>query len=83
MGKKLSELTLQELQEKKKTITGVSIGLGIVMAIACPLLLYFAITQKNYALMVVATGSLTSLAPGLSIMSQIKKEIKTRETENN
>ncbi|WP_293887761.1 MULTISPECIES: hypothetical protein [unclassified Sphingobacterium] len=81
MERKLSELTLDELKERKKKIAGVSIGLGIVMAIACPFLFYFAITQKNYALMVVATGSLASLAPGLSVMSQIKKEIKTRETK--
>lgn len=81
MEKKISELTLQKLEEKKKKIIGVTMGLGIVMAIACPVLLYFAITQKNYALMTVATGSFISLTPGLITIKQIKKEIKNRKTE--
>ncbi|MXN90914.1 hypothetical protein GR160_06705 [Flavobacterium sp. Sd200] len=81
MGKKISELTLKELEQKKKKITGAYIGLGIVMAVACPALIYFAIIQKNYALMVVATGSFISLTPGLTLITQIKKEIKARKTE--
>lgn len=77
-NKKISELNLQELEDKKKTLKGVFIGLSIVIVISCALLFYFAFTQKNYGLLAVAIGSLGWIAPGLIFLKQINQEIKKR-----
>lgn len=78
-NKKLSELTLNELNTEKKKTKGILTGIGIVMIIACIILIVVAIKSKNYALIAVASGSFITLLPIMTRLGQIDKEIKTRE----
>ncbi len=78
---KLSELSIEELESKKKTILSATIGLGIVMIIACCTLFYFAITSKNFALIAVAVGSSLTLMPCFISIGQINAEIKSRKSK--
>jgi hypothetical protein len=77
---KLAELTLAELQKKKKTIKSAIIGLGIVILMAVATLIYFTIKNQNYAFLGVAFGSLISLLPSVIFLSQIEAEIKSRNS---
>jgi hypothetical protein len=77
---KLTELTLEELQKKKKTIKSAIIGLGIVMLLAVTILIYFTIKNQNYAFLGVAFGSLISLLPSVIFLNQIETEIKSRNS---
>lgn len=76
---KLSELTLEELEKKKKTIIGAAIGLGIVTLIAFSILLYLIIKSKNVALVGVLPGSFIIFLPIFIGLSQINAEIKSRK----
>ena len=78
---KLSELSLEELESKKKMIQGAAIGIGIVMLIACFILFYFAVITGNFALIAVAFGSFFTLMPTLMILNQINAEIKSRKSK--
>ena len=78
-NKELSELTLNELYAEKKKIKGILMGFGIVMIIACIILIAVAVKSKNYALIAVASGSFITLLPITTRLGQIDKEIKTRE----
>jgi hypothetical protein len=78
-NKKLSELTLEELEAKKKHLKGAAIGLGSVMAIASILLIYLGMKTKNYALIAVAIGCSVAFLPMFASLGQINSEIKSRE----
>lgn len=78
---KLAALTSEQLEAKKKTLTGALIGLGIVMIIACSFLFYLAIVNKNYALLPISTGCFIILLPSLIGLKQINTEIKSRESK--
>lgn len=78
---KLSELSIEELESKKKTILSATIGLGIVMIIACCALFYVAITSKNFALIAVAIGSTLTIMPSFISIGQINAEIKSRKSK--
>jgi hypothetical protein len=78
---KLKQLTLEELYGLKKKIKAATIGLGIVMLIACFTIIYLSITGKNYALIGVAIASPISLLPIIVNLNQINAEIKLRESE--
>jgi Kef-type K+ transport system membrane component KefB len=78
---KLTELTLEQLTEKKKKLVSLSIGIAISMVIACGVLFYLAIKTKNYALMAVGMGSLITLLPVFVSVTEITKEIKRREKQ--
>ncbi|MCD0477982.1 hypothetical protein LPB90_05910 [Chryseobacterium sp. LC2016-29] len=78
---KLSELSIEELESKKKTILSFTIGIGSVMIIACCILFYFAITSKNFALIAVAFGCLMTLMPSFISIGQINAEIKSRKSK--
>lgn len=78
---KLSDLSIEQLESKKKTVQSLAIGLGIVMLIACFVLFYVAIISKNFALIAVAIGSLMSLMPVLISIGQINAEIKSRKSK--
>lgn len=78
---KLSELSIEELESKKKTILNATIGIGCVMLIACCALFYFAITSKNFALIAVAIGSSMTLMPSFISIGQINNEIKSRKSK--
>lgn len=78
---KLSELTLEELQEKEKKMKGAVIGLGIVMAMACFALFYLAVKNRNYSLITVGIGSSITLLPTFMALNQISNEIKSRNSK--
>ncbi len=75
---KLSELTLEQLTEKKKKLTSLSIGIAVAMFIICATLFYFAIKSKNYALIAVGMGSMITLLPVFTSVGAISSEIKKR-----
>ncbi|SHF70251.1 hypothetical protein [Pedobacter caeni] len=75
----LSELTLDELYKKKKTLQGATIGLGIVMVIAFSILLYLVFKSRNFVLITVIPAGLISLIPGIIGLSQVNSEIKSRK----
>lgn len=77
-NKNLSELTLNELHAEKNKSKGILIGLGIVMIIACAILVFVAIKSKNYALIAVACGCFITLLPMMTRLGEIEKEIKNR-----
>lgn len=77
-GASLSELSLEELQKKKKTLQGAAIGLGIVMLVACITLVYLAITSKKTSLLAVVIGCSITFLPCLISLGQINSELKTR-----
>jgi hypothetical protein len=78
---KLSELSIEELESKKKTILSATIGLGIVMILACCALFYFAISSKNFVLIAVAIGASLTFIPSLITIGQINSEIKSRRSK--
>lgn len=78
IANKLSDLSLEEIQLKKKKLQGIVIGLGSVMLIACATLIYLAISNKNYGLIMVSFACLISMMPSLIVISQYNKEIKSR-----
>ncbi|AZB29557.1 MULTISPECIES: hypothetical protein [Chryseobacterium] len=78
---KLSELSIEELESKKKTILSFTIGIGSVMIIACCILFYFAIKSKNFALIAVAFGCSMTLMPSFISIGQINSEIKSRKSK--
>lgn len=77
---KLAELTLEELEKKKKTIIGAAIGLGIVTFIAFSTLLYLVIKNKNTALVGVMPACFIIFLPIIIGLNQINTEIKSRKT---
>lgn len=78
-NKKLSKLSLDELYAEKKKRKGILTGIGIVMLIACGTLILLATKSKNYALIAVASGCFITLMPLIANLSQVDKEIKSRE----
>jgi CDP-diglyceride synthetase len=80
-NKKLTELTLEELIAKQKTLKGAFIGLGIVMLIACIALIYLALKSNNLTLIVIAICCSITLLPSFIALSQINNEIKSRNSK--
>lgn len=78
-NKKLSELRLEELIEKKKKLQGIVIGLGIVMFITSIGIIYFAIKNNNYTSMVIVISCFVTLLPNVVSLSQLNAEIKSRK----
>ncbi len=76
--KRLSEFTLDELYAEKKKRKGILTGFGIVMLIACGILVFLAAKSSNFALLAVACGCFLTLMPSIVYMSQEEKEIKSR-----
>ncbi|WP_316800774.1 hypothetical protein [Pedobacter frigidisoli] len=77
-GKALSEFTLDELKERKKTITGIVLGLGIVMLISSVTLIYLAVKTHNVSLTGIAVACPLTFLPTLISLTQINNEIKKR-----
>ncbi|GHE23375.1 hypothetical protein [Sphingobacterium griseoflavum] len=76
--KELTELTLEELQERKKKITALTIGLACVLLVACSILGYLAISKGTPSLVVVMLACLTTMLPGLILLLQVNREIESR-----
>lgn len=77
-GTPLSELTLAELQAKKKTVQGAVIGLGIVMFFGLITLIYVAITAKKPGMLAISGGVAITLLPLINSLKQLNEEIKKR-----
>lgn len=75
----LSDLTLDELYKKKKTLQGAVIGLGIVMVTAFSILLYLVFKSKNFVLITIIPACLISLIPAIVGLAQVNSEIKLRK----
>jgi len=76
--KPLNELSLDELQQKKKLVLGATIGLGIVMLIACIVLVYVAIIAKQPALLAIAVSCPATFLPIFINLQKLNNEIKNR-----
>ena len=79
--KKLTDLTLEELQERYKKSKGSAIGISIVMVIAVIALIYLSLETKNYALIAVAISCSITLLPMFMSLNQIATEIKSRNSK--
>jgi Na+/glutamate symporter len=78
--KKLSELTITELNKQKRFLTGVVLGSSIVMLALCCALLYLINKKQNFALVAVIPCFLVSMSPGVIRLNQINAEIKSRDS---
>lgn len=79
---KLSELPMEKLLARKKTMMGGAIGLGLVMLIACAILLYLSFQEKNLRILTVAsTVSVISYLPSMINLGLVNKEIKLRNSK--
>lgn len=78
MDKKLSELTISELNKRKSSLNGMLIGTSIVILILCSILLYLINKSQNFALIAVVPCCLLIMLPGIIKLSQINAEIKSR-----
>ncbi|UEG51707.1 hypothetical protein LLH06_12100 [Mucilaginibacter daejeonensis] len=79
--KALTELTLQELQDRKQRSKGVLIGLGLVMLLACGTLIYLAIrVEKGAPFIAIASGCAMMFLPMIAYKNQLDTEIKKRNT---
>ena len=77
-----STLSITELQAKKKMLTGIVYGLGIVMLAACSILIYLALTQeKSSYLIAIACGAGLTFLPTLINFSLLNNEIKSRSSK--
>lgn len=77
-GSKLSDLSIDQLLERKDKTIQIYRILTIFMIIASAVTIYLAIKSKNYALIAVAMGSFLTLLAGYAEITKIKKEIRMR-----
>ncbi|KGO94664.1 hypothetical protein [Flavobacterium subsaxonicum] len=77
----LNELSMDELQQKKKVVLGATIGLGIVMVVACIISIYVAIIAKQPALLVIAVCCPTTFLPIFINLQRVNSEIKNRPNQ--
>jgi len=78
-NKKLSESTLEELQQSYKTLKGILIAFAIIMTIACGGIIFLSIKNQSFGLIAIIPACFITLLPIASNLSQISKEIKDRE----
>lgn len=77
--KALSDLSLDELQARKKQFYGAATGLGIVMLAAIITLIYFSTkVEKGAPFIAIACGGFTTLLPFLIYRNQLNAEIRKR-----
>jgi hypothetical protein len=81
MKKQLSEMSLAELQEHKQKSKKMWTFLGGLMIGVCIVLIFVAIQTKNYALIAVAMGSMTTLMAGVAALKTIDAEIEKRQAQ--
>ncbi|MCX2493201.1 hypothetical protein OQX63_06940 [Pedobacter sp. PF22-3] len=78
----LTEISIQELDKKKKGLLGALIGLGVVLLIASVIIFYLAFTSKMpKVLIVVPICSSLTLLPAFISLSQINAELKNRKAK--
>ena len=74
----LSDLSIEQLLERKNKTTQIYRILTVFMIVASAVTIYLAIKSKNYALVAVAMGSFLTLLAGYAEITRINKEIKMR-----
>lgn len=79
-NKALSDLTIDELNKKKKKSTAVMLSFGIVMCVAIVLLVYLAFKTKKYALSGIPASLFCLFIPIYVNYAQINQEIKSRQS---
>ena len=78
----LTEISIQELDKKKKGLLGALIGLGVVLLMASVIIFYLAFTSKMpKVLIVVPICSSLTLLPAFISLSQINAELKNRKAK--
>ncbi|MGE8293162.1 MAG: hypothetical protein ACN6ON_15835 [Sphingobacterium sp.] len=80
-NKALSQLTIEELNKRKKQSIGVMISFGIVMFIATVVLVYLSFKTKKYALSGVAAALFCVFIPIYVNNIQINQELKSRQSK--
>ena len=78
-NKALSELSIEELNNKKKQSLGIMISFGIIMFIAIIVLFYLSFKTKKYALVGISASLFCIFIPIYVNSMQINKEIKSRQ----
>jgi len=78
MKKPLTELSLEELNARKKTLVSVVIAFGIIMIIACAAMAFLVFKSKKYGLIGVMPALFISLLPVSIQLTQVNAEIKKR-----
>lgn len=81
---KFKELTLEELQAKQEKLQGTIKLIGILMIIAQVILLFIAVKNENYSLLliVVVGAILPAILPILTPLKKIETEIKSRNSQS-
>jgi hypothetical protein len=81
---KLKELTLEELQVKHKKLQHTVKVIGIIMIIAQAILLFIAVKDGNYSLLliVVLGAILPGILPIITPLKKIETEIKSRNSQS-
>lgn len=77
----LSQLSDAELNKQKNLLTGVLIGLAVVMLVASGIILYVIIKHKNLALVATIPCTFITLLPSFISLGQINTEIKSRNAK--
>lgn len=80
-NKALSQLTIEELNKRKKQSIGVMISFGIVMFIATVVLVYLSFKTKKYALSGVAAALFCVFIPIYVNNIQINQELRSRQSK--
>jgi len=78
MKKKLSELTLEELEKREKTVRSILIGGSISMFVLLAVLVYLIFKTQLFVLVAVMPALFVTILPGVIILIWIKAEIKSR-----
>lgn len=80
---KLAGLTVEELEAKKKQTKSAAWGFGIVLFIACCILLFLIVKKENYALLAIIPACWLTLLPIFIILGQLNAEIRLRKSKEN
>ena len=75
----LSDYTIEELKSKKNVCLSVLISFGTLLFFATIFLAYSAIRTENYAFLAIGSGSFIFIIPLFIQLSQLSKEIQSRE----
>ena len=78
MKKKLSDLTLEELEKSEKTVRSILIGGSISMFVLLAVLVYLIFKTQLFVLVAVMPALFVTILPGVIILIRIKAEIKSR-----
>ncbi|WP_346238441.1 hypothetical protein ABDK00_008670 [Niabella insulamsoli] len=79
----LADLSTETLSQQKKSLAQTSIGLAAAMVVACTILFYLILKNKNYALIAVIPACMLSLIPSFLRLGQINAELKLRKKRQN